>query len=142
MKTILLILISFSLFGQSPQSPAPSSAPRPARQWLSDHNDAVHFYSSCFANDIYYSTQGLIWKDWTPTKKLLFSNAMTLATISGKEFYDTKKANPTGWSWDDWLTGLWAMAIYTIVRICLNDFREIGLLPRKRKDKYYIGKDL
>lgn len=136
MKILLLILLSFSLSAQKP------SSPKPVRQWLSDHNDAAHFYGSCLVNDVYYSTQGLIWKDWTPTKKLFFSNAMTLATISAKEYYDTKKANPTGWGWGDWLTGLWAMVIYTLFRICLNDFRQVGLIPRKKKNNYYLSKDL
>lgn len=140
MKTLILILLSLSLTAQSPQGQP--RAEQPVRNWLSTHNDAAHFYGSCLVNDFSYSTQGLIWKDWTPAKKLLFSNVTTLGMISLKEAYDIKKPNPTGWSWDDFFMGVWAMLIYTLVRICINDFRGNGLIPRKKKNNYYIGKDL
>lgn len=115
----LILLIPFISFGQN----------KPPEPFTSKYNGEVHFYGSCLINDVSYSLQGLIWPNRTPTKKMLISNAMTLACISSKEFYDTQKKRPTGWSWDDFFIGLWAMAVYTIVRICLNDFRNRNKKP-------------
>ena len=110
----LILILPFLTFAQS----------KPPEPFITKYNAEVHFYGSCLVNDAAYSLQGLIWPNRTPAKKLLISNAMTLACISSKEFYDTQKKRPTGWGWSDWLVGLWAMAIYTIVRICINDFRK------------------
>ena len=109
-----LLLIPFLTFAQS----------KPPEPFITKYNAEVHFYGSCLVNDAAYSIQGLIWKDRTPTKKLLISNAMTLATITAKELYDTRKRNPTGFSKWDFFIGSWAMLVYTIVRICINDFRK------------------
>ena len=132
MKTIILILLAFGMRAQN-------KAPEP---FTSKYNSEVHFYGAFLVNDIAYSAQGLAFPDWTPTKKLVFSNAMTLATITAKEVYDVRKAKPTGFGWTDFFVGLWSMAIYTIFRICLNNFREVGLIPRKKKDKYSLAKDI
>ena len=113
MKYLLLIL-PFLTFAQS----------KPPEPFITKYNAEVHFYGSCLVNDAAYSLQGLIWPNRTPAKKLLISNAMTLAVITAKESYDIVKPRPTGWGWGDWLVGLWSMAIYTIVRICINDFRK------------------
>lgn len=136
MKTLLLILISFTLSAQYNRPPEPVPA------FITKYNAEVHFYGSCLINDVAYTVQGLIWPDMKPAKKLLISNAVTLSCITLKETYDIYKANPTGFSKPDFFTGLWAMAIYTVVRICINDFRQVGLIPRKKKNKYYLAKDL
>lgn len=133
--TILILLLAFAMKGQN-------RAPRPVEAFTTKYNSEVHFYGAFLVNDIAYSAQGLAFPDWTPTKKLLISNAMTLATITAKEVYDVRKAKPTGWGWTDFFIGLWSMAIYTIFRICLNNFREVGLIPRKKKDKYSLAKDI
>lgn len=136
MKTLLLILISFTCFGQQNKPPEPVPA------FITKYNAEVHFYGSILVNDAAYSIQGLIWKDWTPTKKLIISNIVTLGAITLKEVFDMHKANPTGFSKDDFFIGLWAMPIYIMVRICINDFRQVGLIPRKKKNKYSLAKDL
>lgn len=110
----LILILPFLTFAQS----------KPPEPFITKYNAEVHFYGSCLVNDAAYSLQGLIWPNRTPAKKLLISNAMTLAVITAKESYDIVKPRPTGWGWSDWLVGLWAMAIYTIVRICINDFRK------------------
>jgi len=132
MKYLILILLSLGMRGQN-------KAPEP---FTTKYNAEVHFYGAFLVNDIAYSAQGLVFPDWTPTKKLLISNAMTLATITAKETLDKYKSKPTGFGWGDFFIGLWSMAIYTIFRICLNNFREVGLIPRKKKDKYSLAKDL
>jgi hypothetical protein len=116
MKYLLLILPFFTF--------AQNKAPRPIEAFTTKYNSEVHFYGSCLINDAAYSIQGLIWPNRKPAKKLLISNAITLSCITLKEVYDIRKPKPTGWSWDDWLIGVWAMAIYCIVRICINDFRK------------------
>ena len=136
MKTLLLIFLSLSLSAQYNKPPEPVPA------FITKYNAECHFYGSCLINDVAYTLQGLIWPDRTPTKKLLLSNAVTLTCITLKETYDIYKANPTGFGKMDFFVGVWAMAIYTVVRICINDFRQVGLIPRKKKNKYYIGKDL
>lgn len=113
MKYLLLIL-PFLTFAQS----------KPPEPFITKYNSEVHFYGSCLINDAAYSIQGMIWPNRKPAKKMLISNAVTLSLITLKETYDIHKPKPTGWGWGDWLVGLWAMAIYTIVRICINDFRK------------------
>ena len=132
MKTILFILISFNLLGHRP--------PEPSR-FITKYNVECHFYGSILVNDATYSIQGLVWKDWTPTNRLIISNIVTLGAITLKEVFDIHKTNPTGFSKDDFFTGLWAMPIYIMVRICINDFRKVGLIPRKKKNKYSLSKD-
>lgn len=112
--TIIILLLTLGMRGQH-------KAPEP---FITKYNSEVHFYGSCLINDVAYSVQGMIWPNRKPTKKLLISNAVTLSLITLKETYDIHKPKPTGWGWGDWLVGLWAMAIYTIVRICINDFRK------------------
>lgn len=110
----LIFILPFLTFAQS----------KPPEPFITKYNAEVHFYGSCLVNDAAYSLQGLIWPNRTPAKKLLISNATTLVMITGKEVYDIHKRKPTGFSKDDFFIGLWAMAIYTIVRICINDFRK------------------
>ena len=110
----ILIILPFLTFAQS----------KPPEPFITKYNAEVHFYGSCLVNDAAYSLQGLIWPNRTPAKKLLISNATTLVMITGKEVYDIHKRKPTGFSKDDFFIGLWAIPIYTIVRICINDFRK------------------
>lgn len=110
----LLLILPFLTFAQS----------KPPEPFITKYNAEVHFYGSCLINDVAYSLQGMIWPNRKPAKKMLISNAVTLSLITLKETYDIYKPKPTGFGWVDWLTGLWAMAIYTIVRICINDFRK------------------
>ena len=114
MKPLLFILLAFGMRAQN----------KPPEPFITKYNAEVHFYGSCLVNDAAYSLQGLIWPNRTPAKKLLISNATTLVMITGKEVYDIHKRKPTGFSKGDFFIGLWAMAIYTIVRICINDFRK------------------
>lgn len=102
--------------GKAPQ-------PRPVRDWLGQHDDVAHFYGSCFVNEAAYQVSGKLFPKWGTGKRLAFSCATTLVAITAKERWDMIKRNPTGWSWSDWLMGCWAIPIYCIVRICLNDFR-------------------
>lgn len=94
-------------------------------------NDALHFYGSVAINETSYQIQGLVFPKMKETPKVLISNGITLLAIFGKEFYDTKKKNPTGFSWDDALTGCWSVPIYDIVNICRFDYK------RRTKDGYY-----
>jgi hypothetical protein len=123
MKTLLIILLALGMRGQN----------KPPEPFIAKYNAEVHFYGSCLVNDVTYSIQGLIWPNRTPTKKLLISNAMTLGVITGKELYDTRKRNPTGFSKWDFFIGSWAMIVYTVVRICINDLR--------KKEHGYNNKD-
>lgn len=122
MKLLLTILAFNFCFNLSAQH-RPSKPTPFLRDWLKQNDDVAHFYGSCLVNDVAYTAQGLLFPEWKPTKKLLISNAITISVISLKETYDCYKPNKTGWSWDDFFIGVWAMAIYTIVRICLNDYR-------------------
>jgi hypothetical protein len=115
MKYLLLIpLFTFAQQGKPP---------RPMEAFTTKYNSEVHFYGSCLINDATYSIQGLIWPNRKPAKKLLISNAVTLSLITLKETYDVYKPKPTGFGKIDFFIGFWAMLIYTIVRICINDFR-------------------
>lgn len=124
MRNVLLILFVPILL--SAQQPGAGSAPRPkqpVRDWLGVHDDVAHFYGSFFINEAAYQIQGFAFPDWKPSKRMLFSSAFTLGCIALKERWDMSKKHPTGWSWDDFFIGCWAIPVYLIVRVCLNDFR-------------------
>ena len=83
----------------------------------------LHFYGSCFVNEAAYQVSGKLFPKWGTGKRLAFSCGVTVLAITAKERWDIIKPHPTGWSWDDWLMGAWAIPVYVVVRICLNDFR-------------------
>ena len=124
MKTLIILLFPIMLSAQH----------KPVRDWLTTHNDVAHFYGSVLVNETAYQVSGKLFPEWRPGKRIAFSNVVTLIAISIKERYDMLKANPTGWSWDDFFIGCWAIPVYDIVRICLNDFR------KSPNDAYYKNK--
>ena len=108
----LIFLIPFFSFSQT------------LTEFTTKYNSEVHFYSAFAINDLSYHVQSWSCPKWSPTKKILVSNGITLVAIFGKEFYDTKKKKPTGFSWDDALIGCWSIPVYDIVRICINDHKK------------------
>jgi len=133
MRKIILLTMLLPVWLSAQQGAAPPPTPaalttapskqRPMRDWLGQHDDVAHFYGSFFLNEAAYQIQGWAFPKWKPSRKILIANAFTVLCISAKERFDMFKKNPTEWSWDDWLIGLWAIPIYNIVRICLNDWR-------------------
>lgn len=94
------------------------------KEFSTKYNSEVHFYTAFAVNDVSYHIQTWAFPKWSPTKKILISNGITLTAIFSKELYDTRKKKPTCFSWDDALIGCWSIPIYDIVRICLNDFKK------------------
>lgn len=128
MKKLLLILfVPILLSAQQPgaSGTAPRPQPKPIESFITKYNSEVHFYSSFFINEAAYQIQGFAFPDWKPSRRMLFSSAFTLGCIALKERWDMSKKHPTGWSWDDFFIGCWAIPVYLIVRVCLNDFRSI-----------------
>lgn len=131
-KYAAILLFIFNIcFSQQPGSSgvSPRPQPKPIESFLTKYNSEAHFYGSFFINEAAYQIQGFAFPDWKPSRRMLFSSAFTLGCIALKERYDMSKKYPTGWSWDDFFIGCWAIPIYLIVRVCLNDFR-------KRNDIY------
>lgn len=111
MKTIILILLAFGMRGQN--------------TWdkIKERDDVLHFYGSFAINEGAYQIQSFAFPKMKETKKVLISNGITLLAIFGKEWYDTKKKRPTGFSWDDIAVGSWAVPIYDIFNIVRYDFK-------------------
>lgn len=86
-------------------------------------DDVLHFYGSFAINEGAYQIQSFAFPKMKETKKVLISNGITLLAIFGKEWYDTKKKRPTGFSWDDIAVGSWAVPIYDIFNIVRYDFK-------------------
>jgi hypothetical protein len=105
----ILLLIPFFTFGQN---------------FVTKYNAEVHFYSAFAVNEVSYQTLSLACPKWKPAKKILISNGITLLAVFGKEIYDVRKANPTGFSWPDAFVGTWSIPVYDIFRVCVNDFKK------------------
>ena len=116
MKTLALILLTLNLTSQT------------LTDFTTKYNAEVHFYVPFAINDLSYHVQTWTCPKWSPAKKILVSNAITLTAVFSKEIYDKHKKRPTGFSWDDAFIGCWSIPVYDIFRICLNDF--------KKRDKY------
>ena len=112
MKPLLFILLAFGMRAQS------------FKEFSTKYNAEVHFYTAFAVNEVSYQSLTLACPKWKPSRKILVSNAVTLSCIFAKELYDSRKAKPTGFSWDDVFVGTWSIPIYDIVRICANDFRK------------------
>ena len=106
-----LLLIPFFTFGQ-------------LKDFTTKYNSEVHFYTAFSINEVSYQVQSFACPKWTPTKKVLIANGITLTAIFGKEIYDKHKKNPTGFSWNDALIGCWSIPVYDIFRICINDVKK------------------
>jgi len=131
MKTLALILITFSLTAQIK-----------VNEKVTIPSDALHFYGTVAICELSYGIQNLILKDQKPHNKFLICIG-TAATIGvGKEIFDKHKANPTGFDKNDLATDAWAILCWIPFRICLNDFKQVGFIPRMKKDKYYLARDL
>jgi hypothetical protein len=108
--TILILLLSLGMKGQT------------FKDFSNNHNDVVHFYAAFSVNLTSYHSLSYACPKWKPAKKILVANLITLAAIFGKEFYDTKKPNKTGFSWDDAGIGCWSIPIYDAINICKRDY--------------------
>lgn len=120
--TLIIILLTFGMKGQTIQE-----------KFKDDK--VLHFYGSVLINESTYQIQSFAFPKSKEVNKVLISNGVTLACIFAKEFYDTKKAKPTGFSWDDIFVGSWAIPVYDIFNICRNDWK-------KRGDYSFVNKDL
>ena len=118
-----LLLIPFFTFSQT------------LKDFTTKYNSEVHFYTAFSINEVSYQVQTIACPKWTPTKKILIGNGITLVAVFGKEIYDKHKAKPTGFSWNDAFIGCWSIPIYDIFRICLNDFK-------KRREYSFENKNL
>lgn len=118
MKTIILILLSLGMTAQEMRIP----------------DDVKHFYGSVMVNEASYQIQSWAFPKMKETPKVLISNGITLLAIFGKEWYDTKKKRPTGFSCDDIFVGSWAIPIYDIFNICRNDWKHRNDYSFKNKD--------
>lgn len=112
MKTIIIILISFSLSGQND-----------FKKFTSKHNEASHFYGSILSNEVTYQLQTFVKPEWGVGKKILVSNLFTTSLVFGKEFYDMRKRNPTGFSGMDIFFGCWGTVIFNMVKICVEHYK-------------------
>jgi len=119
MKYLLIILFPFFFKAQLDKIPS----------------EVKHFYGAIIINEGTYQIQSFAYPKWTPTKKVLIANGITLTAIFGKEIYDKHKKNPTGFSWDDIFIGCWSIPVYDIVRICINDVK-------KRREYSFENKNL
>jgi len=131
MKTIFLLLIPFLFTAQIK-----------VNEKVTVSSNALHFYGTVAVCELIYGIQNLILKDQKPRNKFLICIG-TAATIGvGKEIFDKHKANPTGFDNNDLATDAWAMLCWIPFRICLNDFKQVGFIPRMKKDKYSLARDL
>lgn len=94
-------------------------------------SDVKHFYASMAVNEAAYQIQSFACPKWRNSTKLVVSNLTTLAVGIAKELYDKRS---TGFSKDDLGMDIWSMPVYTIVRICINDWKGKG---DKYEIKYY-----
>lgn len=118
MKTLLLILLSFSLSGQNM-----SKSQKDWERFSTNHNDVVHFYAALTVDAAAYHIQSYAFPKWKPAKKILVSNLITLGAIFGKELWDKYKANPTGFNFEgDAVPGIWSIGIYDIFNVCKRDY--------------------
>jgi len=131
MKTIFLLLIPFLFTAQIK-----------VNEKVTIPSDALHFYGTVAVLELTYGIQNLILKDQKPHNKFLICIGTAGLIGLGKEVFDKHKANPTGFDKDDLGMDAWAIFCWIPFRICLNDFKQVGFIPRKKKDKYSLSRDL
>lgn len=134
MKTLLLILLSFSLSGQI--------LTKKQTDWVTRNDDAVHFYAVVAVGELSHGIQKLVFKEQSFGNRLLWDWIISQAAIFGKETYDCYKANPTGFNWNDVAPGELGCHVRLMFKVSWNDFKQVGFVPRKKKDNYSMAKDL
>ena len=135
MKTIFILLLFPFLF----------TAQIKVNEKLTIPDDALHFYGVYAVGELSHGLQTLIYKDRTFAKKLLVDWCISQFVIFGKEVFDVYKANPTGfggYQYSDIFVGQFGVHIRLMVKVSLNDFKQVGFVPRKKKHKYSLKRDL
>lgn len=122
MKTLILILISFSLSGQKIPS------------------DAKHVYATCAIT--HFVGWGIYHKTDRIGLSCLSGMASGMLVGLGKEYIWDKKLGKGEFSKLDLTSDAWGCLLGGITLRVAFDFKQVGLIPRKKKNKYYIGKDL
>jgi hypothetical protein len=105
-------------------------------------DDAMHFYGAVAIAETAHCTQTLLFKDQDPFWKFFNSWLITQAAIFGKEIFDKYKRNPTGFNLiGDVPPGELGVHTWLMVKISINDFKQCGFVPRKKKNKYYLSRE-
>jgi hypothetical protein len=112
------------------------------KDWMSDHDDVGHFYGVYAVGELSHGIQTLIYKERSFGKKLFIDWLISQAIIFGKETFDKYKANPTGFNGWDIPPGELGCHVRLMIKVSYEDFKQVGFKPRKKKDKYYLAKDL
>ena len=117
---ILILLLTLSLRGQS--------------------DDTKHFYAgfgiTCISSSIanHYLDN--------PTKSCLIGFGAGVLAGFGKEYIYDRAMNKGVFSYEDLATTVWGAAVGGIVIRCVIDWKEVGFIPRKKKNKYCLNKDI
>ena len=120
MKLILLILLSFSLSAQIP-------------------SDAKHVYATCAIT--HFVGWGVYHKTEKPGLSCLIGMGSGMLVGLGKEYIWDKKLDKGTFSKLDLASDAWGCLIGGITLRCAIDWSEVGFIPRKKKNKYFIGKE-
>lgn len=112
MKFILIILIPLFTFSQ-----IKIEIPK---KWKK-YDDAIDFYSTLAVDEIIYEIQTFACPKWKPARKILVSNALTLAycTVSEKIEYGTWL--PYKGKGQDMFTKTWSVPVYDIAKVVWLD---------------------
>ena len=119
-----LLLIPFFSFAQFDKK---------INNFIEQHDDAAHIYATMLVTDISYHTQELLLPKQKIVNRVLLAEATGLTAGILKEVNDKYRCNRnkrTGFSYMDLAFDTWGLAIYTIVRICVNDYKNNRIIDR------------
>ena len=122
MKTLLFIFLSFSLSAQK----------------LPD--DVKHVYATCAIT--HFVGWGVYYRTDNPGLSCVIGMGSGLIVGLGKEYIWDRKLKRGEFSNRDLASDAWGCLLGGITLRCAIDYKNVGLVPRKKKDKYFIGKDL
>ena len=121
MKTLLLILLSFTLSAQKIPS------------------DAKHVYATCgITHAVGWVVQN---KTDRPGLSCLIGMSSGMLVGLGKEYIWDRKLGKGEFSKLDIANDAWGCLLGGLTLRVAIDWKEVGFIPRKKKDKYFIGKE-
>ena len=121
MRAIFLILLSFTLSAQK----------------IPD--DAKHVYATCAIT--HAVGWGVYYKTDKPGLSCVIGMGAGMIAGLGKEYIWDKKLDKGTFSKLDLASDAWGCLLGGITLRCAIDWKEVGFIPRKKKDKYFIGKE-
>ena len=105
-----------------------------------DKSDTKHFYAGFGISCI----SGSIVNHYTDKPGLSCVIGFGVGTLAGlgKEYIYDKQWGKGVFSKDDYRMTAWGSLCGSIVLRCVIDWNKVGFVPRKKKDKYSLNKDI